>query len=65
MILLLSSSDFDERKHKNSRRKANSGVGSNTSDVLENARIFALDLFEVNAQGVKAVVNVIFISVTS
>lgn len=65
VILLLSSSDFDKWKHQHSRREERPRGRGNASHVLEDLWIFAFYLFEVNAEWVEAVVDVIFISIAS
>jgi len=65
VVLLLGAPDLDERQHEHPRREADPGVRGDSSDVLEDAGVLALDFLEINAQRVKAVVDVIFVSVSS
>lgn len=65
MILLLGSSDFDKGNDKHSRSEEHSGSAGDASDALKRLSVLELDLFEVDADWVEAVVNVIGVSVAA
>jgi hypothetical protein len=65
VIFLLSLSHLDEGEHQHSAGEEYSRAWSNSSDVLENFLILALNLFEINAQWVEAVIDIIIVSITS
>jgi len=65
MIFLLSLSHLDEGEHQHSAGEEYSRAWSNSSDVLKNFLVLALNFFEINAQWVEAVIDIIIVSITS
>jgi len=65
MIFLLSLSHLDEGEHQHSAGEEYSRAWSNSSYVLKDFLVLALNLFEINAQWVEAVIDIIIVSITS
>ena len=65
MILLLCSSNLDEWKHEYSRGEVDLGGWCDTSHILENIWVLALDLLVVDSNWVEAVINIVISSVAS
>lgn len=65
VIFLISVSHLDERQHEHSRGEEHPGGWSDTSDVREYLGVFELNFFKVDAERVKAVVDIFVVCVTS
>jgi hypothetical protein len=65
VIFRLSLSHFDERSYNDSRRDIDFGLGMDVLDILHSFRLLLFKFFEVLSNWSEAVVDVVFVGVTS